>query len=67
MLARELLRNHPAEVRERLATRGVEVPRDPNGAILRPCEIHPSFALGPPDLPDDVTNRVQEEGPVYLE
>ncbi len=47
-----------------LAARGVPTPPD---AASRPCEIHPSFALGPEDLPADVGARVQEEGPVYLE
>ena len=47
-----------------LASRGAETPQDGNG---RPCEIHPSFALGPEDLPEDVGAGITKDGPVYLE
>jgi UDP-N-acetylglucosamine/UDP-N-acetylgalactosamine diphosphorylase len=47
-----------------LAARGAAVPQD---AGDRPCEIHPSFALGPEDIPGDIAQRVKEEGPVYFE
>ncbi len=50
-----------------LATRGLTIPRDQNESACRPCEIHPSFALGPEDIPADVAERIEKDGPVYLE
>ena len=50
-----------------LAARGAPAPCDPDGLLARPAEIHPTFALGPEDLPADVAARIPAEGPVYLE
>jgi UDP-N-acetylglucosamine/UDP-N-acetylgalactosamine diphosphorylase len=50
-----------------LAGRGVRPPLDEGGGPLHPCEVHPSFALGPGDLPADIADRVAPDGPVYLE
>ena len=50
-----------------LERRGVRVPRNPDGSPAYPCEIHPTFALGPEDIPEDVAGKIPAEGPVYLE
>jgi len=49
-----------------LEQKGVQVPRDPAGRPARLCEIMPTFALGPEDLPDDIAQRLPAEGPVLL-
>jgi UDP-N-acetylglucosamine/UDP-N-acetylgalactosamine diphosphorylase len=48
--------------RQWLAARGV-----PAQEADRPCEIHPTFALGPEDLPADIAARLPKKGPVYFE
>jgi len=50
-----------------LERRGVRVPRNPDGSPAYPCEIHPTFALGPEDIPEDIAPKIPAEGPVYLE
>ncbi len=50
-----------------LASKGVAVPRDENGAPRHPCEIHPTFAMEREDIPDAVDERVATDKPVYLE